>query len=116
MRIGICQTDIFFEDKERNLNAAEKYIKAVSDSKVRLALFPEMSMTGFTMKPECFYEDEKGRTYSVMAKLASKYNIYIGYGYISRKNSGYYNTYVIIDNLGKIICSYDKIHPFTYAG
>ncbi len=28
MRIGICQTDIFFEDKERNLNAAEKYIKA----------------------------------------------------------------------------------------
>lgn len=29
----------FFEDKERNLNAAEKYIKAVSDSKVRLALF-----------------------------------------------------------------------------
>ena len=59
MRIGICQTDIFFEDKERNLNAAEKYIKAVSDSKVRLALFPEMSMTGFTMKPECFYEDEK---------------------------------------------------------
>ncbi len=116
MRIGICQTDIFFEDKERNLNAAEKYIKAVSDSKVRLALFPEMSMTGFTMKPECFYEDEKGRTYSVMAKLASKYNIYIGYGYISHKNNGYYNTYVIIDNLGKIICSYDKIHPFTYAG
>lgn len=57
----------------------------MSDSKVRLALFPEMSMTGFTMKPECFYEDEKGRTYSVMAKLASKYNIYIGYGYISRK-------------------------------
>lgn len=51
MRIGICQTDIFFEDKERNLNAAEKYIKEVSDSKVRLALFPEMSMTGFTMKP-----------------------------------------------------------------
>lgn len=28
MRIGICQTDIFFEDKERNLNAAEKIYKS----------------------------------------------------------------------------------------
>lgn len=116
MIIGICQTDIAFENKTINLKKSEKYIKDSKDKGVKLVLFPEMSMTGFTMRPETVFEEPEGITYRTMSMYARKYNINIGYGYVSRKNNGYYNSYVIIDNNGEIICSYDKIHPFSYAG
>ena len=116
MVIGICQTDIVFENKEHNLAVAEQCISACKEKGATLVLFPEMSMTGFTMEPEKVYEEENGITYRTMADYAGRYRVKIGYGYVSRKNDGFYNTYVIMDEKGTVICSYDKIHPFSYAG
>ena len=47
MVVGICQTDVIMGDTKYNLIAAEDYIHQCSDKGVELALFPEMSMTGF---------------------------------------------------------------------
>lgn len=116
MVIGICQTDIEFENKEHNLVLAEKYVSDCQAKGASLVLFPEMCVTGFTMNPEKVYEEQKGRTYEVFASYASRYQVKIGYGYVSRKEEGFYNTYVIIDEAGRILCNYDKIHPFSYAG
>lgn len=116
MVIGICQTDIEFENKEHNLTAAEQCISSCKAKGATLVLFPEMSMTGFTMEPEKVYEEENGITYHAMADYAGRYNVNIGYGYVSRKNGGFYNTYVIINPKGEMLCNYDKIHPFSYAG
>lgn len=116
MVIGICQTDMKFENKEYNLAVSERYVADCQSKGAMLVLFPEMSMTGFTMEPEKVCEEEDGITYRVMADYAGKYRVKIGYGYVSRKNGGFYNTYVIIDEEGRVICSYDKIHPFSYAG
>lgn len=52
MKIALAQTDIMWEDKKANLDIAETFIKRAAEEKVKLILFPEMSLTGFTMNIE----------------------------------------------------------------
>lgn len=52
MKIALAQTDIIWEDKKANLDIAEIFIKRAAEEKVELILFPEMSLTGFTMNVE----------------------------------------------------------------
>ncbi len=116
LKIGICQTDIAFENKEHNLTRAENFIKECAGKGAELVLFPEMSMTGFSMKPELIYEPaEDNATLRAMSQYAVKYNTAVGFGYVLRDN-GYTNRYAIVDNAGKLICDYAKIHPFSYSG
>lgn len=116
MRIGICQTDIFFQDKGNNIMKARDMVAGCAKAGAEVVFFPEMSMTGFTMKPEEYYEENMGTTYCAMKRLAEEYKVHIGYGYISNKNDGFYNTYDVINPKGDIVNSYDKIHPFSYSG
>lgn len=115
MLVGICQTNIIFENKIPNLMEAEQFVARCANKGAKICFFPEMSMTGFTMNAEEFCEKEDGITYTTMSDYARKYNICIGYGYISKKEKGFYNTYAIVDNTGRVILNYDKIHPFSYG-
>lgn len=116
LKIGICQTDISFENKEQNLINAEKYIQKCAKMGAELVLFPEMSMTGFSMNPERIYETTKENiTLNTMTEYASYYKVAVGFGYVLKEN-GYTNRYTIVDSMGNIICDYAKIHPFSYAG
>lgn len=56
MKIALAQTDIVWEDKKANLDIAETFIKRAAEEKVELILFPEMSLTGFTMNVEVLGE------------------------------------------------------------
>ena len=46
MRIALAQTNILWEDKQANLARVEEFVIA-ADAEV--VLFPEMSLTGFSM-------------------------------------------------------------------
>lgn len=118
MRIGICQTDVIFEDKKYNLIAAEDYISECKDKEVDLILFPEMSMTGFSMNTEKIYEvaDDEAGIIAVMKRYAYDYDVAIGFGYVLLKDGKYTNRYMIIDSQKNVLCDYAKIHPFSYAG
>ncbi|MDD6234808.1 MAG: carbon-nitrogen family hydrolase [Lachnospiraceae bacterium] len=117
MVVGICQTDIVMGDTRYNLIAAEDYIHQCSDKGVELALFPEMSMTGFGLEPESVAE-EYGNSVTVhtMTQFAMQYGISIGFGYTAYSDGRYTNRYVVTDKNGRIISDYAKIHPFSYAG
>ncbi|MDD6339367.1 MAG: carbon-nitrogen family hydrolase [Butyrivibrio sp.] len=117
MFIGICQTDIIQCDKERNILVAEDYIARCSAKGAKLVLFPEMSFTGYEKNPGEIAEDYHGGILlDRVSTYARKYNTYIGFGFAGEKNGSYYNRYEIVSPEGKIICEYNKIHPFSYDG
>ena len=49
LKIALVQTYIYWENKEKNLNFMEKVVKHYGDRGIDMFLFPEMSLTGYTM-------------------------------------------------------------------
>ncbi|WP_454052907.1 nitrilase-related carbon-nitrogen hydrolase [Clostridium sp. Marseille-Q7071] len=118
MRLALAQINIAWEEKEKNLRLCETFISEGKAKSVDLILFPEMTLTGFTMNTEKLGEDDN---FSVkrMKLLAKKYNIAIGFGHIEKvllenKIMGK-NIYSIISNNGEVLTSYSKIHPFSFG-
>lgn len=120
MKISLAQLDMVWEDKEASLKKAEKMI-AFASGHADLILFPEMTLTGFSMNLGKIGE-EVGRSWSVeqMKALAVKYGIAIGFGWAAlpeqascKKGT---NRFTLIDKTGRVLGEYCKIHPFTYGG
>lgn len=114
LKIAVCQLEIVWEDKLKNIQTAEKYIQTAAGQMVDVIFFPEMSFTGFSMnilktKENCY------ETLEIMKKFALKYNIFIGFGWVNDCGVKAENHYSIIDNGGNSILDYIKIHPFNYS-
>lgn len=132
MKIALAQTDIIWEDKKANLEMAEAFVKRAAEEKVDLILFPEMSLTGFTMNVEAlgeYYETSSknmnndnshwnfNNTLEAIKQLSIKYSMNIGIGYIEKELEAPKgkNKYAVISKVGEIINNYTKIHPFTFG-
>ncbi len=117
MKVAVCQSHIYWEDKARNIQVAVEYMKQASSENVDLIIFPEMSFTGFSMNVSAVEETLEGRDYytiSEMKKLATAYDIHVGFGWV-KKGDKAENHYTIVNPKGKIISDYIKIHPFSYG-
>ncbi len=114
MKIALCQFQIEYEEKEKNLIRAERYISEAAMQQAELILFPEMSFTGFSMNTEKT-GDEHLETLKNMQSLAKKYRIAIGFGFVEYKVNSE-NHYAVVDEEGKILGDYIKLHPFSFAG
>lgn len=115
MIIGIAQIDIAWEDTIINMKKVESFSKKASENGVELILFPEMSLTGFTMNiDKLSLPDEQ--IIKWIKKIAIKNNINIGLGYAIKVDEKAINKYAIVSKGGKILVSYVKIHPFSYGG
>lgn len=113
MDISLVQKQIFWEDKEKNINEAENIIRSEGNSE--LFLFPEMSFTGFSINVGAIAEKEP-YTINKIADLAMKYRVSIGFGWVRRIADAYENIYTILGAEGQLLSEYVKIHPFSYSG
>lgn len=115
MKISLCQMDIIWENKEVNRKQAEEYCKEASLQNADLLLFPEMSLTGFSMNIEKTKED-KEETITVFKEIAIQYHIAVGIGWVKvHGKDKAENHYTIISKEGEILSDYTKIHPFRFA-
>ena len=114
MRIGLVQYNPLWESKEKN---RKKIIGLIERDFIEssLLIFPEMTLTGFTMKSEKFSEPLKGDSIHFFSELASKYDTFIAAGLIENDNGNYFNTLILLNPAGEIISKYRKIHPFSYS-
>ena len=80
MIIGIVQMDIEWEDIYRNMNKIESFVKEACEKKIELLLFPEMSLTGFTMDIDKHTFSEKEIS-NWISKIAVRYSMNIGIGF-----------------------------------
>lgn len=116
MRIGLAQMDIVWEEKVVNIQKAEKMIQDAVKNQIDYLLFPEMSLTGFSMNTNLIGEEDTNRkTLEVFAGFGKQYDIFIGIGYVEKRTDKAFNRYAIISPSGEILVDYVKIHPFSYG-
>lgn len=117
MKIALYQMQILWEDKKANLGKLEKQLKAASEQKVELILLPEMSYTGFSMNTEVTKEEGIfGASVAETARLARKYRIAVGFGWVKACGEKCENHYTVVNKDGEVISDYAKLHPFSYSG
>lgn len=115
MVVGIAQIDIAWEEIQENMRKVEEFIEIASKSKVDLVLFPEMTLTGFTMNIEKHLLSEE-EIINWITKSALDNNINIGLGVAVKRDEKGYNKYIIVSKGGEVLVNYTKIHPFSYGG
>lgn len=113
LKIGLVQYSPVWEDKSASKGKLKNLLDQISG--LDLIIFPEMTLTGFTMKSKYFAEELKGESHSFFASLAKLKKSAILYGVIEKGKKKNFNTLVHLNNQGKIISTYRKVHPFSYS-
>ena len=114
MKIALLQYSPLWEDKEAN---KKKILSIVKDIKgIELLIFPEMSLTGFTMKSKEMAEGIQGDSFRFFSSIAKDKSTNILAGIIERRNNRIYNTLIHIKPDGNLVKLYRKVHPFSYSG
>jgi len=109
------------EDLNKNLEAAEKLIKSASEQQCELISLPENFAYMPLESSDAFSiaEPITGKIISQYADLARKYNIWLSLGGFQTPtqppSNQLHNTHIIIDKLGAIKASYNKLHLFRVA-
>lgn len=112
MKMALGQIEIVWEDKKRNMEKLEKFVEKAKTLEADIVLFPEMSLTGFSMNIEKVASNDAPKW---LMQISKKYEIYIGAGYVEMKNGKGLNKYVIVSP-DDIVCLYTKIHLFSPGG
>lgn len=115
MKLAFCQTNIIFEDKEKNITKALGFIESAAKQGADIILFPEMSFTGFSMNISHTGESDN-YTINAMLSAAKSHKIAIGFGYVQLNSDKGKNHYTVIGSSGKILSDYTKIHSFAIGG
>ena len=114
LTITIIQTDLYWEDKKRNLGMLEEKIGSIQE-KTEVVLLPEMFSTGFSMNPALLAETMEGETVNWMKRVAAEKKIIVAGSIIINAGGHYYNRFVWMLPNGEYGI-YDKRHRFAYAG
>jgi len=114
MKLDLVQYSPAWEDKEMN---KKKILSLLQDiQEVELFIFPEMTLTGFTMKSKEMSETIQGESFRFFSSIAKELASNIFAGIIERRNKRNYNTLIHIKPDGNLVKLYRKVHPFSYSG
>jgi omega-amidase len=114
MKAGLIQYDPDWENNTKNSDKIS-WLLSHNYEKQDLLVFPEMTLTGFTMKAADFAEELDGESFSFFSEIAQKYSAHVLAGLIEKSGKKYYTSLVHISSEGKLIKTYRKIHPFSYS-
>ena len=114
MKIALVQYSPAWEDKESNKKKIISLLQEIND--VELFIFPEMTLTGFTMKSKEMSETIQADSFSFFSSIAKEKSANIFAGIIERRKNVTYNTLIHIKPDGDLLKLYRKIHPFSYSG
>jgi len=118
-KIALAQISCRREDKKANLQKIEEYAKKAKKQKAELVVFPELSLTGYTVRDEIYELAEKipGPSISIIEKLAREIGIHVIFGMpeLSEKTEAtVYNSAVLIGPEG-FIGKYRKMYLPTHS-
>ena len=119
MKLVLAQFDTIWEDNNANKVKVSKFLEEAKSKDADLILFPEMTLTGFSMNVSSIEETKNhaGSTLQWFQLMGSKYKLYIGFGYVEKPSSNgkAKNNFAIISPQGELLCDYSKIHPFSFG-
>ncbi len=114
MKVGLVQFSPIWEDKRKNMVIIDNLVKNI-DPNTSILIFPEMTLTGFTMNSKGVSEEIDGISIKYFIDLASKMRIDIIAGIVENDKGQYFNSLFHFSAEGLIKAVYRKIHPFTLA-
>ncbi|WP_125717936.1 nitrilase family protein [Flavobacterium ustbae] len=114
MNIALIQTDLFWQDADKNRENFDSKIDEIG-SEVNLIVLPEMFSTGFTMNVSEVAETMQGETIAWMKLKAKQKNAAVTGSVVITENGKYYNRMLFVFPSGEIQY-YDKRHSFSLAG
>lgn len=112
--ISLAQMDISFGEPAANFSRIESFVSQAALERADIVVFPEMWNTGYDLRRFKDIADVNGiQTLHVCQALAKKYHIMIHGGSVATKRDNkFYNTTYVIDEDGKLLATYDKVHLF----
>jgi len=119
LKVALAQFPCKIGNKQHNINKIVKHTKQAKKQKTDIIIFPEMSLTGYTLLDLTYElaEETPGPSTEKITKLAQKENIYIVFGMPERSEKGkaiLYNTAVLTGPEG-YIGKYRKMHLPTHS-
>ncbi|MTI49612.1 carbon-nitrogen hydrolase family protein [Sporosalibacterium faouarense] len=115
IKVGICQM-IVEDDKEVNINKAEKHIRKAVKEGAELIVLPEMFNCPYenSFFPKFAEEYPNGKTIAFLSDMARENKIYLVGGSIPERDSqgNIYNTSFTFDPNGNMIGKHRKMHLF----
>jgi len=115
VKIGIIQSKIS-KNIQENLVSAIKNVKRAASKKAKIICLPELFLSNYFCQTENhsnFKLAEKipGRTTKIFCDLAKELKIILIISLFEKKTHGFYhNTSVVINDMGKILSRYRKMH------
>ncbi len=114
MKIGLVQYSPNWENVGKNITKLENLLKKSSSED--LLIFPEMTLTGFTMHSEQFSEEIDGESFIYFIKKSAELKKHVFAGIIEKDDGKIFNSLIHFDDKGLITARYRKIHLFTMSG
>ncbi|KIC63417.1 nitrilase-related carbon-nitrogen hydrolase [Chryseobacterium taiwanense] len=116
MKVAVVSLNSVWEDKKANLEEIERIVQSLHQ-KAEYVIFPEMSLTGFSVSNLVLAEDfENSNSIRAIQKLAKKNQVNIVFGLLISKGDKKYNSCIAVNTKGEIEGNYEKIHLFSYNG
>ena len=117
MKIALISMDQKWEDKAYNLTQCEVFVKHASELGAELIIFPEMTLTGFTMNTNISAEDaDHSKSIAKLSAISRTYKVAMIAGVVLKSNDKAENVLIALSSAGIEQVRYSKIHPFTFAG
>ena len=117
MKVALVSLDQKWEDKAHNLERCRALAARASQLGAELVVYPEMTLTGFTMNTSLSAEDpENSPSLAAFSSLAQRHGVWLIAGLVLGKVGKPANTLVAFDPDGREHARYAKMHPFSFAG
>lgn len=115
LNIALVQPDIKWNNVKENIEKYNSFLSEISGS-TDLALFPEMCLTGFNLRPYHISDKDIELQYQWIKEAVKKYNTAIAGSFIYKHdNKNYLNQYLHQNTDGSTY-NYKKRHLFTPGG
>lgn len=115
LKIALVQYSPTWEDPAKTIEIIELLIEKSDLRDVSILIFPEMSLTGFTMNSKKFAEEMDGVSFCYFMELSRRLKTNIFAGIIERDDKSIFNSLIHFDEKSLIRAIYRKIHPFSFA-
>ena len=113
LTLSLIQSDITWEERDRNLQSFEKWMDSINESP-DIILLPEMFNTGFSINPDACAETMSGETMNFLKSQSGKRNCMIIGSLMISENGDYFNRIICMRPDGQFDYS-DKRHLFRLS-
>lgn len=117
LKIALISLNQKWEDKQYNLQRCAELTSRAKVLGAEVAIFPEMTLTGFSLNSEYLAEDaEASSSIKAFSNIAIQNGLALIAGVVLKSGTKSLNTLVAFSKDGVEQARYAKIHPFSFAG